>query len=83
MNVAVAPRLPNEPHTLYTRRMLNTPTKHILNLVLDADLLSRIDDFWHAERLQARTQAIRALIELGLAQQNGTPKKKPVKKAGR
>jgi metal-responsive CopG/Arc/MetJ family transcriptional regulator len=41
-------------------------TKPIVNLALDPSLLSRIDDFWHDHRFNARSEAIRWLLEAAL-----------------
>src|SRR5262245_32790343 len=48
----------------YTPSM--TTTKPIVNLALDASLLSRIDDFWHDQRFNARSEAMRWLLEAAL-----------------
>ena len=41
-------------------------TKPVINLVLDPDLLARIDTFWHEQRFNARSEAIRWLIDASL-----------------
>jgi metal-responsive CopG/Arc/MetJ family transcriptional regulator len=54
-------------------------SKPVVNLVLDPELLSRIDEFWHDQRFNARSEAMRWLIEAALDKKL-TPK--PAKKAG-
>ena len=41
-------------------------TKPILNFVIDPDLLSRIDGFWHDNRFPTRAEAVRWLIQAAL-----------------
>jgi metal-responsive CopG/Arc/MetJ family transcriptional regulator len=51
-------------------------TKPVINLVLDPDLLARIDTFWHEQRFNARSEAIDAALTKKLA-----PKVAPKKEA--
>jgi metal-responsive CopG/Arc/MetJ family transcriptional regulator len=57
-----------------------TTTKKVLNLALDEALLARVDDFWHEQRFNARSEAIRFLIEAGLDRKGATTSKKADRK---
>lgn len=40
--------------------------KPIINLVMDPALLSKVDEFWHENRMTSRSEAIRWLIQAAL-----------------
>jgi metal-responsive CopG/Arc/MetJ family transcriptional regulator len=44
-------------------------------LTLDEDLFNRIEDFRYENRIPARSEAVRQLIEAGLKKQEKKPKK--------
>jgi metal-responsive CopG/Arc/MetJ family transcriptional regulator len=44
-------------------------------LTLDEDLFERIEDFRYENRIPARSEAVRQLIEVGLKKQEKRPKK--------
>jgi metal-responsive CopG/Arc/MetJ family transcriptional regulator len=46
-----------------------------LLFVIPEDLLKRIDDFRYENRIPARSEAVRQLIEAGLKKQEKKPKK--------
>ena len=38
----------------------------VLTLRLEAELIHRIEEYWHRRRLRSRAEAIRELLDLGL-----------------
>jgi len=52
-----------------------SPAKHKILLLLEDDLLKRVDDFRFENRINSRSEALRQLIEKGL--DSSSPKKKP------
>jgi metal-responsive CopG/Arc/MetJ family transcriptional regulator len=44
-----------------------TTEKPRLLITVDDELLQRIDEYWHSRKLKNRSEAIRELIEKGLA----------------
>jgi metal-responsive CopG/Arc/MetJ family transcriptional regulator len=47
-----------------------------VNVLFDDALLKQIEEYWHANRIPSRTEAIRVLVKAGLG-------KKPAKKKGK
>jgi metal-responsive CopG/Arc/MetJ family transcriptional regulator len=57
------------------------PDKQMVNMLYDADLLKRIDDFRFQHRFESRTEAIRWLIQAALDKKLA-PKEQPKEKRG-
>jgi metal-responsive CopG/Arc/MetJ family transcriptional regulator len=56
------------------------PTKQpVVTMIFSSDLLKRVEDYWHENRLPNRTQAIRQLLEKGLKQYDKEQSKKKSK----
>ena len=55
---------------------MKTQKPQILLTFTDDDLLKRVDDYRFENRINSRSEAIRKLIEAGLAESRTTKKKK-------
>jgi hypothetical protein len=53
-------------HLIHARFISTMPDKQMVNMLYDAGLLKRIDDFRFQHRFESRTEAIRWLIQAAL-----------------
>jgi metal-responsive CopG/Arc/MetJ family transcriptional regulator len=53
------------PNVIYSEHM-GTTEKPVLSLVMNSELLARVDAFWHENQLISRSEAIRWLIQAAL-----------------
>jgi hypothetical protein len=83
VNPTLAFSLPNNRYTAYPDFRMCKPEDAFLSLVIDPDLLRRIDDWSYKQRFPTREAAIKWLLEWALRQKpapkgsNGSMRKSP------